>query len=466
MKVFFIGILLFCINSFASAQTESEIVFSFNEYIQGVKKNHPVARSANLSVESAQEGIVAAKGEFDPSISYTNNQKTFNGTNYFYYNNAELKIPIPIGMDIKAGVEDNGGNYITREVTTGKTSYIGAEVAVLKGLLIDKRRAAIQQAKILNSQSVQERNAMVNDLLLDAALRYWQWYGAYAQKKLYERFLDVAKNRLHLIVIAYQQGDKALADTIEANAQVLNYQLLLGESIIKFNKASFELTDFLWDENAMPYFLPGHFIPDTTALQDYIVPLSLDDLMNQAVPNHPEIKQYEFKLDALEVERKLKWQSFLPALNLKANLLNKGYNALYNVADAAFLENNYKFGIDFKVPLFLRTARGEYRKTKIKIQQTNLSLASKKWQIQNKINSYYVQNQLYAAQFQQVAALINSFEILFRNELLKFNNGESSLFLINSRESKLLETRQKMIDLQTKLVVSKFQTEWAAGLLF
>ncbi len=73
---------------------------------------------------------------------------------------------------------------------------------------------------------------------------------------------------------------------------------------------------------------------------------------------------------------------------------------------------------------------------------------------------------MYAAQFQQVAALINSFEILFRNELLKFNNGESSLFLINSRESKLLETRQKMIDLQTKLVVSKFQTEWAAGLLF
>jgi hypothetical protein len=36
---------------------------------------------------------------------------------------------------------------------------------------------------------------------------------------------------------------------------------------------------------------------------------------------------------------------------------------------------------------------------------------------------------------------------------------------VNARETKLLETKQKQIDLQTKLVISKFQTEWAAGIL-
>lgn len=324
--VFFTSILFMCFQNVVLAQPDT--VFSLNNYLQGVKQYHPIARVANLFIQGAEAEIRSAKGEFDPNILYTNYQKTFNSTNYFYYNNTELKIPLPIGIDVKAGVEDNGGNYITREVTTGQTSYIGAEVAVLKGLLIDKRRAALQQAKILAKQSLQQRNAAVNDLLLDAVMRYWQWYGAYAQKKMYEQFLNIANNRLRLIIIAYQQGDKSVADTIEANAQVLNYAVLLNESTAKLNKAGFELTDFLWDENGMPYLLPEHFIPDTTALLDYFIPLQLNDLLNIASTNHPEIKEYTYKLDGLEVERKLKWQSFLPTLNLKANLLNKGYNAL------------------------------------------------------------------------------------------------------------------------------------------
>lgn len=464
MKTYLFWVCSIIVSPF-SLLAQNETVFSINNYLESVKKNHPLAKVASLSVTGAEAEITSARGEFDPVIQYNNHQKTFNNTNYYYYNNAELKVPLPIGMDIKAGAEDNGGNYITREVTTGQTSYLGAEVAVLKGMLMDKRRAALQQAKIMAKQTQQQRNAAINDLLLDAVKQYWQWYSAFAQKKLYEKFLNIAQNRLHLMVIAYQQGDKALADTIEANAQVLNYIALLNDADVKLNKAILQLTDYLWDENEMPYVLPQNYVPDTTALLDYNVTVNLPELITSAINNHPEIKEYTFKLDGLEVERKLKWQNFLPTLNLKANLLNKGYNALYKVNDVAFLENNYKFGIDFKVPLFLRNARGDYKKTQIKIEQTQLNVTAKKWQLQNKISMYYNQNHLYAAQLQQINSLVNSFEILLRNELLKFNNGESSLFLINARESKLLETKQKLIELQTKLITSKYETEWAAGII-
>jgi outer membrane protein TolC len=206
-------------------------------------------------------------------------------------------------------------------------------------------------------------------------------------------------------------------------------------------------------------------MPDTTALLDYNVTVNLPQLITNAINNHPEIRAFAFKLDGLEVKRKLKWQNFLPTLNLKANLLNKGYNALYKVNDVAFLENNYKFGIEFKVPFFLRNARGDNKKTQIKIEQTQLNVTAKKWQLHNKISMYYNQNHLYAAQLQLINSLVNSFEILLRNELLKFNNGESTLFLINARESNLLETKQKLIELQTKLVTSKYETEWPAGIL-
>ena len=88
------------------------------------------------------------------------------------------------------------------------------------------------------------------------------------------------------------------------------------------------------------------------------------------------MKVYDFKLNSLEVERKLKRQSLLPYFALKANLLNKDYYALKNLS-ANFIENNYRWGVDFKIPLFLREARGEYKRTQLKIKDTNLELINK-----------------------------------------------------------------------------------------
>ncbi len=66
-------------------------------------------------------------------------------------------------------------------------------------------------------------------------------------------------------------------------------------------------------------------------------------------------------MSSLEVARKLKFQNLLPYVSLKANILNEDYYALKNLS-TNFIQNNYKWGIDFKIPLFLREARGDYKK--------------------------------------------------------------------------------------------------------
>jgi len=69
---------------------------------------------------------------------------------------------------------------------------------------------------------------------------------------------------------------------------------------------------------------------------------------------------------------------------------------------------------------------------------------------------------------QQIIALqttLNGYESLLRAEYLKFQNGESSLFLINSRESKLLEIAEKLVMTRIKYFKAQFASEWAAGLL-
>ena len=57
----------------------------------------------------------------------------------------------------------------------------------------------------------------------------------------------------------------------------------------------------------------------------------------------------------------------------------------------------------------------------------------------------------------------DNFEKLARGENLRFRAGEGTLFLVNSRENKLLEARQKLIELKTKWQKSKLAVQWAAG---
>jgi outer membrane protein TolC len=446
------------------AQEVAPALFTPDAFIQWVKQYHPVARQAGLQVEKAEADLLSAKGGFDPALGLNASRKTFDGKNYYYYTNPELKIPTPIGIDVKTGLENNGGDYITSEVTKGRTSYLGLEVPLGKGLLMDQRRAALQQAKIFRSQSEQQQRSMLNNLLFDAYNSYWQWAGAYQLYSMYTRYITIAGDRLRLLRISYINGDKALMDTVEAYTQIQGYQLQQADALLKVTNAALELSNYLWQQNDSAVLLPDHYRPDTLQFAVNRQVTQVDELLQQASLQNPDLRSYQFKLDALEVERRLKFQSLLPYVTLKANLLNRDYYALKGL-NGALLENNYKWGIDVKIPLFLREGRGAYRRAKLKIQEANLELENKRWQVANKIRAYYNEYQVLQQQLQTTNSMYRNYTALLRNEELKFAQGESSLFLINSRESKLIELLQKQTELRVKYLKAAYAVSWAAGLL-
>ena len=52
---------------------------------------------------------------------------------------------------------------------------------------------------------------------------------------------------------------------------------------------------------------------------------------------------------------------------------------------------------------------------------------------------------------------------LQRGEEIRFQAGESSLFLINARENKALEALQKLQELKAKFFKTENMLQWAAG---
>lgn len=448
----------------AFSQASEQVLLTPEAFIQQIRSYHPVAKQANIQVDIAKAQLLSARGGFDPFIDVEASRKTFDGKNYYNYANPELKIPTPIGIDLKTGLENNGGSFLNSELTTGRTSYVGLDIPLAKGLLMDKRRAVLQQAKIFRNQSEQERLVILNDLLFEAYTTYWQWTGAFQLYNIYSKFVAVANDRLRLVRIAYNNGDRAAIDTVEAFTQVKNYQLQQAEAFLQLNNTQFELSNYFWLANDVPYIVPAQYAPDTIQFVSNVVSQDINALVDQSANQNPLIQTYNFKLRALEVERKLKFQSLLPTVNLNANLLNRDYYVLKGY-DALLLQNNYKWGIQIKLPIFLREGRGEYRKTQLKIKETDLEFSRKRWQIENKIRSYYNENMLVQQQLQTAQEIYKNYFALLRNEELKFTQGESSLFLINTRETKVLELLQKQVELRVKYLKSRYAIEWAAGLL-
>jgi outer membrane protein TolC len=80
----------------AAPPRDSTGVLTFDEFARRVAAAHPVARQARLARDGAREELRAARGAFDPTVSAAVDRKTFLGTAYYNYAEAELKLPTPV----------------------------------------------------------------------------------------------------------------------------------------------------------------------------------------------------------------------------------------------------------------------------------------------------------------------------------------------------------------------------------
>ena len=169
--VLFVIIIISALAPINKVRSQQKIL-TLDNVFDIVRKYHPIAKQANLIVDSAIANRLAARGGFDPAFYVSNQQKTLDGKNYYFYTNPELKIPTWYGIDFKAGLESNGGDRITAEATKGRSSYVGMSLSLLKNLVTDIRRTTLEQARILVRQGEVTRRNEINNLLFDAATAY------------------------------------------------------------------------------------------------------------------------------------------------------------------------------------------------------------------------------------------------------------------------------------------------------
>ncbi len=449
MKNFFILLILNSINSFGQ-QISNEL--SFNEYLGYVKKFHPLVRSANLEISKAQANLMTARGGFDPKIEVDFDKKQFKNSEYYSVLNSSFKIPTWYGIELKAGFEQNDGVYLNPENTvpnTGLTSF-GINIPLAQGLLINQRMADLRKAKLQIKLSEAEQRLQSILVLYDASLAYFNWKRNFNEVKLYENYTKNAEIRFKGIISLIKQGDKPAIDSVEAGIIVKNRKLSLEDSNLKLKKAKLDLSNFLWLENNIPLELQDGIIPEKKLELTIQETLKTNDLLNQdfSIENHPKINALQSKIDILNVERKLKANLLLPKIDI-------GYSYL---PQPQFINEykfeNYKVGLNFNFPLFLRKERGNLKLAKFKVQENEFLLDLEKIQLSNKIKAQKIEIESLEIQKNFIVDLVKDNQTMLLSEERLFSFGESSLFLINSRENNLVTAQLSQIVLENRFYIS------------
>jgi outer membrane protein TolC len=439
-------ILFILLSSLLYGQEKNLKEFTFNEYLGYVKKYHPLVKRANLKLNEAQALLMQARGAFDPKLEAIYSEKQFQDKNYYSIFNGSFKIPTWYGIEVKAAFDNNEGIYINPENTlpnNGLTS-LGITVPIGQGLFINQRMADLKNAKLQQKLSEAERNLEAIEVLHKASVAYFAWKQNFNEVLLYQKYKNNASIRYNGVLKLIEEGDKPAIDSTEASITVNLRNLNLEKASLKLQKSRLELSNYLWLENNIPVELDEMLYPETNLDKTIKITLETNNLKDIDINNHPKLNALSTKIDMLKTEQKLSANLLLPKIDLSYNYLSEQSNFNnYRLQD-------YKIGASFSMSLFLRKERAKLKLVKLKVQDSEFALASEQVSLKNKIKAQKIEITSLEKQISINKKLVEAYLTMLNGEDRLFSLGESSLFLINSRENSLVSSQINTLKLENE----------------
>lgn len=419
------------------------------KYLELVIANHPLIQKANINDEISAAYLLKGKGALDPKVYSDYNRKRFDDKDYFTVWQSEIKIPTTLPIDLSVGYERNEGSFLNNEnlVPSNGLVYGTLNLSLLRGLLFDEQRYNIQSAEIKGLKSQIEKEILTREVIYQAIVSYIGWVARSNTLDVNENFLELIRERHQNIVELFVNGDSPAIDTIESRLNIISAEKRLLESRSRLVKSVQSLSLFIWDGGGQPLQINSNIQSmRLVGLVEYLRKLSI--MVNPNFISDPLIAKIDNEIKSLELDTKLEKENLKPQLDLKYNtILNLGKAAF----DPTFTFNDYKYGVAFKYPIINRKSKGQLRLNQALSSQNEMDRVQYLGQLNNKFIALISQEEIQEdLLFVNIEKLTNS-QLLFEAENLKFELGESSVFLLNKRELKLLEAQTDLIKSYTSL---------------
>jgi outer membrane protein TolC len=171
----------------------------------------------------------------------------------------------------------------------------------------------------------------------------------------------------------------------------------------------------------------------------------------------------QFKNKQLQIDRKLAIENIKPQLNIEYYPFQTYSKGAQNDVNNIF-NRQYKFGASFYSSLFLRKERGKLQQANLKLKNIDFEAQLTKRELVNEVFTNY-NNLLNLEQLISIQdVLVKNATTLRDAEQTRFENGESSLFLVNTRERSLIDAQIKQAEINSKYAKAKVQIQWSSGI--
>ena len=177
---------------------------------------------------------------------------------------------------------------------------------------------------------------------------------------------------------------------------------------------------------------------------------------------HPDLRKAQGKVRSAEAERLLALQGLLPFV--EANLTSiAAREQRENLTSSAQWSDNYKAGFDAQTPVLFLKERGKAARTQQKLDYARWDRDAIErelaYELRIALNDVVLLERLLTVQ----QANIRGAALLRDAEQTRYENGESTLLLVNLRERALLDESTKLASLEGKIAAARASLVVAVG---
>jgi outer membrane protein TolC len=305
---------------------------------------------------------------------------------------------------------------------------------------------------------------MTNKLLFMAAKSYAEWYATALQLQVIRDGVGLADVRYLAIVRRVRAGDAAGIDSIEAAAELNRRRAQLQGAEQSYFAATMDLTSYLWDSRLQPQELSAGRVPSDSGLGRVTLDsATVPGLLARVIALHPDVLKAMGKVDEAEAERALARQAIIPLASAELSALRSGGPGSLDFGDALGRDANFKGAAYFSSPLLFFKERGKFASTDAKFDRAALELRESRRDVSLLVRVALNDLSQIEAQLTLQRDAVRLFRILSAGEKIKFDAGESTLFLVNTRERAVLDEELKYVALQAKYLAAQAALAVAAG---
>lgn len=423
--------LLWLIAVPAMAQT-----MAWSEFVATAVERAQDVRVAEAKVAEARAKRMSAFAAFEPRVNLSSEGKDYGNDLQYRLDRAEARVGLPGGIDLVGGAAQGTGAFINPERKTPTEGLVNLGIsAPLGGALVFSDRQYEWGASTRNLEIAEAKlDRTERKAILNAVKVYTFWQAQSEVQGAVDEALAVAAERLRLVREAFRLGERSEMDTLEA---YLSWVDRRADAAKQANFTAGAIAD-------VQQLLRG---ADTTGVDlTGMRPQSLPVVLGTSRQEASSIPELEMVNSALRRERlatTTAWAQWLPAPYVDYRMLQWG--------GSAWNPEAVQWKVGLTVPLFNQKARAELAgaQARLRAAQANATATQNQFDIVRVQLAQQVQaldSELKALTASETAAYA-----LLQQERRRFALGESTMFILASRETKYLEAVQKRTLTSAKL---------------